>query len=215
MLSPGLGHCLKAPAESPEAALGETLSPGRRLNGTLRPSCRSPGASSVTGGIFCPFWLKYGKSNSAGGFLQGVCGEDPPAPLQGPRGLCCSCPALPVAPGTAKGSGGQGCQPVGLLEVPKLPGHGDHGDAASLEQELTASMPGMGKSEPAAPGHEGSETRTWRVVLALLSSPSPLQGHGLGREDSSSHRQSQPCPPPALSELPRHRGCSKPEFWPF
>lgn len=30
-----------------------------RSEGTFRPSCRSPGACSVTGGIFCPFWLKY------------------------------------------------------------------------------------------------------------------------------------------------------------
>lgn len=69
---------------------------------------------------------------------------------------------LGLWPRHSQGLWGSGLQGWGLLEVPELPAHRDHGDAASLEQKLTASTSGMEKSEPAAAGHEGSETRGWR-----------------------------------------------------
>lgn len=73
----GWSLSLKAPGERPEAASGEALSSGWGLNGLS--DLPAEGAHGVTGGIFCPFSLKYGRPNAAAGFLQGLGGEDPPA----------------------------------------------------------------------------------------------------------------------------------------
>lgn len=123
----GWSLSLKAPGESPEAASGEAVSSER----TFRPSCSSPGAHGVTGGIFCPFLLKHGRTRPAGGFLQGLGGEDPPAPCDSTcraRGavlvLPSSSPALAglgLAPGTAKGSvhhRGRAARPWGCWRSP-------------------------------------------------------------------------------------------------
>lgn len=77
--------------------------------------------------------------------------RDPAAAWDSP---CRAVLLLPSSAGTGHSQGlwGSRLPGCGALEVPELPGHQDHGDASSLEQELTASIPGWTKQSLQLPG---------------------------------------------------------------
>lgn len=121
--------------------------------------------------------------------------RDPAAAWDSP---CRAVLLLPSSAGTARGSGGPGCQAVGLWRSPSSQGIRimEMHPAWSRNSQLPSRG---GQSRACSCRARGqAEQRMERVILALLSSPSPvpasLQCRGVGGEPSSPHRQPQPCP---------------------